>query len=75
MSTRLTLHGEHVALAPEVTVVEQAVESLGALWRQRMRWAEGSLRRLIELGPPLVAAIVLCRSGGGWISSSSSASS
>ena len=55
MSTRLTLHGEHVALAPEVTVVEQAVESLGALWRQRMRWAEGSLRRLIELGPPLVA--------------------
>ena len=55
MSTRLTLHGEHVALAPEVTVVEEAVESAGALWRQRMRWAEGSLRRLIELGPPLVA--------------------
>jgi 1,2-diacylglycerol 3-beta-glucosyltransferase len=54
MSTRLTLYGEHVALAPEVTVVEQAVESLGALWRQRMRWAEGSLRRLIELGPALV---------------------
>ncbi len=55
MSTRLTLHGERVALAPEVTVVEQAVESVGALWRQRMRWAEGSLRRLMELGPPLVA--------------------
>lgn len=55
ISTRLSLHGEHVALAPEVTVVEQAVESVGALWRQRMRWAEGSLRRLIELGPPLVA--------------------
>jgi cellulose synthase/poly-beta-1,6-N-acetylglucosamine synthase-like glycosyltransferase len=31
------------------------VESVRALWRQRMRWAEGSLRRLIELGPPLVA--------------------
>jgi 1,2-diacylglycerol 3-beta-glucosyltransferase len=55
MSTRLTLHGDRVALAPEVTVVEEAVESLGALWRQRMRWAEGSLRRLMELGPPLVA--------------------
>ncbi len=55
MSTRLTLHGERVALAPEVTVVEQAVESVGALWRQRMRWAEGSLRRLMELGPSLVA--------------------
>ena len=55
MSTRLTLHGHHVALAPEVTVVEEAVESVGALWRQRMRWAEGSLRRLMELGPPLVS--------------------
>jgi 1,2-diacylglycerol 3-beta-glucosyltransferase len=55
MSTRLTLHGERVALVPEVTVVEQAVESVGALWRQRMRWAEGSLRRLMELGPSLVA--------------------
>jgi 1,2-diacylglycerol 3-beta-glucosyltransferase len=55
ISTRLTLHGERVALAPHVTVVEQAVESVGALWRQRMRWAEGSLLRLMELGPPLVA--------------------
>ena len=55
MSTRLTLHGERVALAPDVTVVELAVESWSALWRQRMRWAEGSLRRLMELGPPLVA--------------------
>ena len=55
MSTRLTLHGERVALAPGVMVVEQAVESVGALWRQRMRWAEGSLRRLMELGPSLVA--------------------
>ncbi|HET9540058.1 MAG TPA: glycosyltransferase family 2 protein [Candidatus Limnocylindria bacterium] len=55
MSTRLTLHGERVALAPEVRVMEQAVESVGALWRQRMRWAEGSLRRLMELGPSLVA--------------------
>lgn len=61
MSTRLTLHGERVALAPEVTVVEQAVESVGALWRQRMRWAEGSLRRLMELGPPLVANRALPR--------------
>jgi 1,2-diacylglycerol 3-beta-glucosyltransferase len=36
-------------------VQREAVESIGALWRQRMRWAEGSLRRLMELGPPLVA--------------------
>jgi 1,2-diacylglycerol 3-beta-glucosyltransferase len=61
MSTRLTMHGERVALAPDVTVVEQAVESVGALWRQRMRWAEGSLRRLMELGPSLVANRALPR--------------
>ncbi|HET6819215.1 MAG TPA: glycosyltransferase family 2 protein, partial [Candidatus Limnocylindria bacterium] len=55
LSTRLTAVGERVTLAPEVGVQEQAVEQLGALWRQRMRWAEGSLRRLIEHGPGLVA--------------------
>ena len=55
LSTRLAATGRHVALAPEVVVREEAVESLGALWRQRMRWAEGSLRRLIQLGPQLLA--------------------
>jgi 1,2-diacylglycerol 3-beta-glucosyltransferase len=55
LATRLTARGERVTLAPEVAVDEQAVESPAVLWRQRMRWAEGSLRRLIELGPGLVA--------------------
>jgi 1,2-diacylglycerol 3-beta-glucosyltransferase len=55
LATRLTAHGDRVTLAPEVQVNEQAVESLVVLWRQRMRWAEGSLRRLIQLGPGLVA--------------------
>jgi 1,2-diacylglycerol 3-beta-glucosyltransferase len=55
LSTRLAAAGLHVALAPEVTVLEEAVESLEALWWQRLRWAEGSLRRLIELGPQLLA--------------------
>jgi 1,2-diacylglycerol 3-beta-glucosyltransferase len=55
LATRLTARGDRVTLAPEVRVNEQAVESLVVLWRQRMRWAEGSLRRLIELGPGLVA--------------------
>jgi 1,2-diacylglycerol 3-beta-glucosyltransferase len=55
LATRLAAQGERVALAPEVEVTEQAVESLGVLWRQRMRWAEGSMRRLIEHGPGLVA--------------------
>jgi len=55
LSTRLAAAGMHVGLAPEVTVSEEAVESLRALWWQRLRWAEGSLRRLIELGPSLLA--------------------
>jgi 1,2-diacylglycerol 3-beta-glucosyltransferase len=54
LSTRLTADGQRVSLAPEVTVSEQAVQAIAPLWRQRMRWAEGSLRRLIELGPGLV---------------------
>jgi 1,2-diacylglycerol 3-beta-glucosyltransferase len=55
LSTRLSAAGYHVALAPEATVEEEAVESLTALWHQRMRWAEGSLRRLLEHGPGLLA--------------------
>ncbi|HEX3219003.1 MAG TPA: glycosyltransferase family 2 protein [Candidatus Limnocylindria bacterium] len=55
LSTRLTATGARVVLAPDVQVVEQAVERIGHLWRQRLRWAEGSLRRLIEHGPGLVA--------------------
>lgn len=55
LSTRLSSLGLHVTLAPEATVGEEAVETLADLWRQRMRWAEGSLRRLLEHGPRLVA--------------------
>ena len=54
LSTRLSAAGHHVALAPEVAVEEEAVEGLSALWPQRLRWAEGSLRRLMEHGPALL---------------------
>jgi 1,2-diacylglycerol 3-beta-glucosyltransferase len=55
LSTRLAAAGHRVALAPEAAVEEEAVESLDALWHQRLRWAEGSLRRLLEHGPGLLA--------------------
>ena len=55
LSTRLSAAGHHVALAPEEAVEEEAVERLSALWPQRLRWAEGSLRRLLEHGPGLLA--------------------
>jgi len=54
LSTRLSAYGRHVTLAPEAVVGEEAVETVGALWRQRLRWAEGSLRRLLEHGPGLL---------------------
>jgi 1,2-diacylglycerol 3-beta-glucosyltransferase len=56
LSTRLVAAGERIALAPLAEVGEEAVVTLSALWRQRLRWAEGSLRRLLELGPGLLAA-------------------
>jgi len=55
LSTRLASEGHRVALAPEASVEEEAVEGIGPLWRQRLRWAEGSLRRLLEHGPGLLA--------------------
>jgi 1,2-diacylglycerol 3-beta-glucosyltransferase len=56
LSTRLVAAGERIALAPHAEVGEEAVVTLPALWRQRLRWAEGSLRRLLELGPGLLRA-------------------
>lgn len=55
LSTRLSSAGHHITLAPEASVDEEAVEGLRPLWRQRLRWAEGSLRRLLEHGPSLLA--------------------
>ena len=54
LSTRLVAAGERIALAPQADVGEEAVVTLLALWRQRLRWAEGSLRRLMQLGPGLM---------------------
>jgi 1,2-diacylglycerol 3-beta-glucosyltransferase len=58
LSTRLSAVGEHVTLAPEVTIGEDAVPDVPGLLRQRLRWAEGSLRRLIDHGPRVVAGSV-----------------
>lgn len=56
LSTRLAAAGHHVALASDAPLGEEAVEAVGALWRQRLRWAEGSIRRVIEHGPRLLGA-------------------
>jgi 1,2-diacylglycerol 3-beta-glucosyltransferase len=56
MSTRLAIAGHHVVLAPEATIGEEAVDAPAMMGPQRMRWAEGSLRRLMEHAPSLLAA-------------------
>jgi 1,2-diacylglycerol 3-beta-glucosyltransferase len=56
LSTRLVAAGERIALAPRAEVGEEAVITWRALWGQRLRWAEGSIRRLIDLGPGLMSA-------------------
>lgn len=54
LSTRLAARGHHVAVAPDAALREEAVETVAALWQQRNRWAEGSIRRLLEHGPGMV---------------------
>jgi len=55
LSTRIAAAaGERVAWALDVEVWEEPVRSAGNLWRQRLRWAEGALRRAFEHGPAVV---------------------
>jgi hypothetical protein len=55
LSSRIAAtHGVTVAWAVDAVVWEEPVRTWRALVRQRLRWAEGSLRRLFELGPSVV---------------------
>jgi hypothetical protein len=52
LSSRIAArHGTTVAWAIEAEVWEEPVRRWDALWRQRVRWAEGGVRRLLEHGP------------------------
>jgi cellulose synthase/poly-beta-1,6-N-acetylglucosamine synthase-like glycosyltransferase len=48
--------GERVAWAIDAEVWEEPVGDLGGLWKQRLRWAEGALRRALEHGPAVVTS-------------------
>jgi len=51
LSSRLAaLTGVTVAWALDVEVWEEPVATWGALWRQRLRWSEGAIRRFMEHG-------------------------
>ena len=53
LSFRLLLHEQNIGIQWDPPVNEEAVLSLGALWRQRQRWAEGGLQRFFDYGPGL----------------------
>ena len=48
LSTRLIVNGYSIRFCPEAIVLEQAPERFRALLLQRLRWAEGSLRRYLS---------------------------
>ncbi len=48
LSTRLTINGYQIKFCPEAIVLEQAPVNFRALLLQRLRWAEGSLRRYLS---------------------------
>ncbi len=50
LSTRFHLAGFLIRFSASVQVWEEGVLALSALIKQRCRWAEGSLRRYLELG-------------------------
>ncbi len=55
LSSRLAAaFGIPVAWAIDAEVWEEPVRTVDGLWRQRLRWAEGGLRRLLEHGPAVL---------------------
>lgn len=48
--------GATVAWALDLEVWEQGAPTWRSLWRQRLRWSEGGLRRLLTVGPAVLAS-------------------
>jgi hypothetical protein len=57
LSSRIAAaEGVRVAWAIDAEVWEEPVLSWTELWRQRLRWAEGAVRRFLEHGPTVLAS-------------------
>jgi len=55
LSSRIAAaHGTTVAWAIDLEVWEEPVRTWAGLWRQRLRWSEGGLRRILEHGPAVM---------------------
>jgi glycosyltransferase involved in cell wall biosynthesis len=57
LSSRIAaVAGERVAWALDAEVWEEPVRTVGGLWHQRRRWAEGAFRRAFEHGPEVLTS-------------------
>jgi len=57
LSSRIAAaHGVTVAWALDLEVWEEPVRTWSGLWRQRLRWSEGAIRRLLEHGPAVLSS-------------------
>jgi glycosyltransferase involved in cell wall biosynthesis len=57
LSSRLAaVHGITVAWALDLEVWEEPVRTWGSLWRQRLRWSEGAIRRILEHGTTVISS-------------------
>ncbi len=54
MSTRLQIKGWDIRFCPNICVYEEGITSIKALYRQRRRWVEGSIRRYLENIRPIL---------------------
>ena len=54
LSVRLLLFGSEIGILWDPPVMEEAVETLPALFAQRQRWAEGGLQRFFDYGSDLI---------------------
>ena len=55
LSFRFLLAGLPIGVLWDPPVSEEAVATLPALWRQRLRWAEGGLQRFLDYGDRLLS--------------------
>ncbi len=54
LSMRLILSQSNIGIFWDPPVMEEAVENISALFRQRQRWAEGGLQRFFDYGRNLI---------------------
>ena len=62
LSTRLAIAGTRVVLTEDLEVWEAPTATVRAFARQRLRWAEGSVRRFLDLLPAAIASAELAPS-------------